>query len=130
MKFRTDITKGGYKILSIHGPDGCEEYAGVIETEGKTEVESPKRFYVVSEEELESLYEVGWSVGYDSGAHNQRSVDDFETLTQINAACRSREVRPERVSIRLGQMLDAWVAADYKEPDPELYRNRQRKPRT
>jgi hypothetical protein len=34
MKFRSDITQGGYKILSIHGPDGCEEYAGVIETDG------------------------------------------------------------------------------------------------
>ncbi len=34
MNFRTDTTKGGHKILSIHGPDGCEEYAGVIETDG------------------------------------------------------------------------------------------------
>ena len=28
MKFRTDITKGGYKILSIHGPSSCGSYYG------------------------------------------------------------------------------------------------------
>ena len=33
-KFRTDVTKGGYKILSLHGPDGCDEYAGVVDTGG------------------------------------------------------------------------------------------------
>lgn len=31
MKFDTTHTKGGYKILSLHGPDGCEEYAGVVD---------------------------------------------------------------------------------------------------
>ena len=33
-KFRTDVTKGGYKILSLHGPDGCDEYAGIVDTGG------------------------------------------------------------------------------------------------
>ena len=33
-KFRTDVTKGGHKILSLHGPDGCGEYAGVVDTGG------------------------------------------------------------------------------------------------
>jgi archaellum component FlaC len=31
MKFRTDVTQGGYKILSIHGPDPMGRYAGVID---------------------------------------------------------------------------------------------------
>ena len=34
MKFNTTHTKGGYKILSLHGPDECEEYAGVVDTGG------------------------------------------------------------------------------------------------
>lgn len=34
-KFRTDITKGGDKILSIHGPDRFGRYAGVVEYEGE-----------------------------------------------------------------------------------------------
>lgn len=35
MKFDNSKTKGGHKILSIHGPDACEEYAGVVEYEGE-----------------------------------------------------------------------------------------------
>lgn len=31
IKFKNDFTKGGYKILSLHGPDSCEEYAGVVD---------------------------------------------------------------------------------------------------
>lgn len=31
MKFRTDITKGGYKILSIHGPSSCGSYYGTVQ---------------------------------------------------------------------------------------------------
>lgn len=34
MKFRTDVTEGGYKILSIHGPDRMGCYAGVVERAG------------------------------------------------------------------------------------------------
>lgn len=34
MKFNTTHTKGGYEILSLHGPDGCDEYAGVVDTGG------------------------------------------------------------------------------------------------
>ncbi len=34
MNFRTDTTKGGYKILSIHGPDANGWYAGVLEKAG------------------------------------------------------------------------------------------------
>lgn len=30
MIFKTDKTKGGYEILSIHGPDKIDFYAGVI----------------------------------------------------------------------------------------------------
>jgi len=30
MKFRTDVTQGGYKILSFHGPDAFGEFAGVV----------------------------------------------------------------------------------------------------
>lgn len=31
MKFRTDVTEGGYKILSLHGPDSLGVYAGVVQ---------------------------------------------------------------------------------------------------
>jgi hypothetical protein len=33
-KFRTDVTKGGYKILSIHGPDDRGTFAGVVNNDG------------------------------------------------------------------------------------------------
>lgn len=32
-KFRTDMTKGGYKILSLHGPDSLGAYSGVVDDE-------------------------------------------------------------------------------------------------
>jgi len=35
MNFRTDTTRGGYKILSIHGPDANGWYAGVLEKAGR-----------------------------------------------------------------------------------------------
>ena len=31
MKFKTDRTKGGYEILTIYGPDGVGDYAGVLD---------------------------------------------------------------------------------------------------
>jgi hypothetical protein len=31
MKFRQDITQGGYKILSIHGPSSCGSYYGTVQ---------------------------------------------------------------------------------------------------
>ncbi len=34
MKFRSDITQGGYKILSLHGPDEFDCYSGVVEADG------------------------------------------------------------------------------------------------
>lgn len=49
------------------------------------------KYYVVSEEELENLYEVGWSAGYDAG--EERSIDDVETLTKVHADCRARPVQ-------------------------------------
>ena len=34
MKFDTTKTKGGYKILSLHGPDEFDCYSGVVEADG------------------------------------------------------------------------------------------------
>lgn len=34
MKFNTTKTKGGYKILSLHGPDEFDCYSGVVEADG------------------------------------------------------------------------------------------------
>ena len=75
MKFNTTHTKGGYEILSLHGPDGCDEYAGVVDTGG-------------------SYLTITW---YDTGV--PVSANDLYSLVQLDEPKPDHKITADRLNM-------------------------------